>query len=126
MSVMAVYQQVQQVLGLDPTLMVVVWVIVSMLSFATGLRTRAKTKDGRHFWLAVLCFIVSFIVILFVSPSGTGREMYATMTLKLAGASSIGYQLFKPVTRGLAKYILLAIEKRTGVKMDGGDKDAVE
>lgn len=124
-TVMTVYQLSQQILGFDPTLIVVVWVVVSMLSFATRLGTRTKTKDGRHFWLAVLCFVVSLIVVAVTNPSGTIPSMYATQTLKLAGASSIGYQLFKPLTRGLTRYILLAVEKRTGVKMEEGAKDAV-
>lgn len=117
-KVKLIYHFAESLMGLDPLLLVVVWVIVSLIAFATKLRSRAQTKDGRHFALAILCFIVSTAVVFLVEPSGTAGNVIAEKVLKLAGLSSITYQLFKPLTRGMVRFIINRFERATGVDVD--------
>lgn len=95
------WNAIEQLLGFSPLLMLPVFVIVSLVDRVTNLKERLP--EWRNHILGVMCLLAGALVTV-TTEYETWREI-VTGAMYLGSLSSLSYQIFKGLYRGLRHWI---------------------
>jgi len=110
-------------LGYTPVLMIPVFFIVSMTSFALKVRQRFPT--WKNFILGILCLVAAASVVALSGDHETVGEL-ANRSLIVGSVSALTYQIFKGFFTGTKEWLIKKMKSSTGITVDIEDNDIVE